>query len=291
MNLIQQLGYLVIESNQRQAWEDFAQRFLGMVVAPCPVNPTNLKIRMDEHAWRFIVQPGPSEDLMALGFLVDDEAALGQIEEHLVNKGVEVRHATGQELAERDVDAMLWLRDPEGLRIEVACGPRMFTSPPPNAVIPGGFVTGDMGFGHVALCAADLPLCEAFYRDVLGMRLTDYINQDIQGMNIRFTFMHVNPRHHSVALAGLPSSTRLNHMEVQVRDIDTVGRAVQRARDLDIPIYMNLGRHPNDRMFSLYVNTPSAFAFEIGAGGLEIRGETAWQVRTHDGISEWGHLE
>lgn len=291
MNLIQQLGYLVIESNQRQAWEDFAQRFLGMMATPCPVNPANLKIRMDEHAWRFIVRPGPSEDLMALGFLVDDEAALRQLEDHLVGKGVAVQHATEQELAERDVDAMLWLRDPEGLRIEVACGPRVFMSSPPNSVISGGFVTGDMGFGHVALCAADLPLCEAFYRDVLGMRLTDYINQDIQGMNIRFTFMHVNPRHHSVALAGLPSVTRLNHMEVQVRDIDTVGHAVQRARDLDIPIYMNLGRHPNDRMFSLYVNTPSAFAFEIGAGGLEIRDEAAWQVRTHAGISEWGHLE
>lgn len=291
MNLIQQLGYLVIESNQRQAWEDFAQRYLGMMVAPCRFNPANLKVRMDEHAWRFTVQPGPSEDLLALGFLVEDEAALRRFEAHLANLGVEFQHASERELAERDMDAMIWLRDPEGLRIEIACGPRISTSPPPNAVIPGGFVTGDMGFGHVALCATDLPTCEVFYQQVLGMRLSDHIHQDVQGMNIQFTFLHVNPRHHSVALAGLPSPTRLNHMEVQVRDIDTVGRALQRARDLDIPIYMNLGRHPNDRMFSLYVNTPSAFAFELGAGGLEIRDEASWQVKTHQGISEWGHLE
>lgn len=291
MNLIQQLGYLVIASRQREAWADFAQRFLGMTAMPCPVNPAHLKVRMDEHAWRFTVQPGDSEDLAALGFLVDDEAALHQMAAHLAGRGIEVQHASEQELAERDVDAMLWLRDPEGLRIEIACGPRILTAPPANAVIPGGFVTGDMGFGHVALCAADLSACETFYREVLGMRLTDHIRQDIQGMNIDFTFLHVNPRHHSVALAGLPSPTRLNHMEVQVRDIDTVGRAVQRARNLEIPIYMNLGRHPNDRMFSLYVNTPSAFAFEIGAGGVEIRDEAAWEVRTYQGISEWGHLE
>jgi 2,3-dihydroxybiphenyl 1,2-dioxygenase len=288
MDLIKQLAYLVIESSKTDEWQAYATDFMGMQTRR---NGERLKIRMDEFSYRFIVQPGASDDLFALGLLVNSPAALKQMEDHLVSHGVEVQHGTPAELADREVQCLIWLRDPEGLRIEIICAPNILTEPVQTPLVPGGFSTGDKGFGHVALCAADLAACESFYRQVLGFKLTDYIVQEIQGIPINFTFMHVNPRHHSVALAGLPSPVRLNHMEVQVQSLDVVGRSMERAKALGINQYMNLGRHPNDRMLSVYLNTPSNFALEIGAEGLEIRDEAAWQVRTYNAISEWGHLD
>jgi len=53
---------------------------------------------------------------------------------------------------------------------------------------------------------------------------------------------------------------------------------------------MTLGGHPNDRMFSFYVKTPSGFAIEYGWGGLTIDDEETWVVRTYDKLDIWGHF-
>ena len=288
IDVIKQLSYLVIESDKIDEWTGFASEFMGMEVRR---EGELLKIRMDEFSYRFIVQPGSSEDLFALGMMVASPDALRQLEDHLVAQGVEVMHGTEEEKLSRQVADLIWVRDPEGLRVEITCCPTIEATPVATPLIDGGFVTGNKGFGHVALCAADLAAAENFYMNVLGFKLTDYIVQDIQGIPINFTFMHVNPRHHTVALAGLPSPTRLNHMEVQVQSMDVIGRSMQRAKTLGINFYMNLGRHPNDRMLSFYVNTPSNFALEIGGCGIEVEDEASWQVRTYNAISEWGHLD
>ena len=134
-----------------------------------------------------------------------------------------------------------------------------------------------------------LAACEAFYRGTLGFTLSDYIQQDIQGMPIRVAFFHINPRHHTLGIAAVPAPKRLHHFMVQVADLDAVGRALDRARQAGLPIAMTLGKHPNDQMVSFYATTPSGFAVEIGTGGVEIRDEDTWQVRTYDALSEWGH--
>ena len=76
---------------------------------------------------------------------------------------------------------------------------------------------------------------------------------------------------------------------VEVKNIDVVGHALERAKKMDIPIYMALGRHPNDRMLSFYARTPGFFAVEFGCEGIEIRDEENWEIKTYDSISEWGH--
>lgn len=287
MDLIQELSYLVIESRRKAEWADFATRFLGMQVHDTPGD--GLRIRMDDHAYRFAVEPGDSEDLWAAGFTVANVEALARLERHLAEHRVKFHRATETELAQRDVRAMIWFEDPEGLRIEVVVSPRITKEPFDQTLVPGGFVTGDQGFGHVAICTGDLERSEAFYRDVLGFRISDYIEQDIQGMPVKFTFFHVNPRHHTLALAGLPAPVRLNHFMVEVRDIDVVGHALERCKEMEIPLYMALGRHPNDRMLSFYACTPSNFAVEFGYGGVQIHDDATWPVRTYDAISEWGH--
>jgi len=75
---------------------------------------------------------------------------------------------------------------------------------------------------------------------------------------------------------------------LEVNALDDVGLAYDRAQDHGVIIEQSLGRHPNDRMFSFYAQTPSGFQFEFGYGGRVVNDET-WQPTTYHQISEWGH--
>jgi 3-methylcatechol 2,3-dioxygenase len=68
-----------------------------------------------------------------------------------------------------------------------------------------------------------------------------------------------------------------------------VGQAHDRCMDARQPFEMTLGMHPNDRMFSFYVRTPSGTNVEFGWGGLVIEDEEAWETVTYDKLSAWGH--
>ncbi len=293
MSQIQQLSYLVIESNKTDEWTSYAADFLGMQVAKDADG--SLRVRMDSRPYRFLIKKAAgreaSEDLSAIGLEVANAEALASLKSRVAAAGVALHDGTPQELADREVQAMFWLSDPHGLRIEIAYNPRECSNDITLPLIPGGFLTGELGFGHIAIGALDLPKCEAFYKDVLGFKLSDYIVQEIQGFPINFTFFHVNPRHHTLALAGLPTPYRLNHFMVEVQSIDIVGEAMERAKRAGISFYMNLGRHPNDRMLSFYAFSPSNFAVEFGTGGLQIHDDETWPIKTYDAISVWGHKD
>ena len=291
---ITQLSYLVIESNKIDEWKSYVTDFLGMVFSEDKVGKF-MRVRMDGRPYRLLIKPAvgrdASEDIWAAGFQVTGVDALAQMAKDISDKGVEVHRATPDELAEREVQAMFWLEDPQGLRIEISCNPKDLTDELVLPLVPGGYMTGELGFGHIAIGAIDLPTCEAFYQKVLGFKISDYIVQDIQGIPIKFTFFHVNPRHHTLALAGIPTPYRLNHVMFEVNSIDVVGTAYERAKQQGINFYMNLGRHPNDRMLSFYANTPSNFAVEYGTGGVQIQDDATWEVKTYDAISAWGHKD
>lgn len=287
MSVLRELAYLIVESDHLEQWAAFGSQVLGADVARHADG--SVRMRIDDHAQRFVVQPGPREDLFAAGFSVANDRALAALAADLHGEGIDVQRGTTAELDDRGVAELIWFRDPEGLRIEAVVDPAISCTPPRLPLVPGGFVTGDQGCGHIAISAMDLAACEAFYRETLGFALSDHIEQTIQGMPVRVAFFHINPRHHTLGIAGVPAPKRLHHFMVQVTDLDAVGRALDRAKAAGTPIALGLGKHPNDRMVSFYATTPSGFAVEIGMGALEIRDEEAWQVRTYDALSEWGH--
>jgi len=64
--------------------------------------------------------------------------------------------------------------------------------------------------------------------------------------------------------------------------------ALDRAKNADHRISMDIGRHPNDLMTSFYVRTPAGFDLEYGYGGVVID-DASWQTATYDAVSIWGH--
>jgi extradiol dioxygenase len=277
------LGYLGLEVSDLAAWRRFARDLLGLEIgAPRPDGA--LPLRMDDHAHRFLLHEGPADDVAYIGWELPDRAALDALAGRLERARVPVRAGTAAERAARGVEAMLWFEDPNGIRIELFQGPAIASEPFASDRIPSGFRTGDQGMGHVLVNARSSAETERFYREVLGFALTDYVESD----RLCAVFLHVNPRHHSLAFAELPLPKRLHHVMLEVGSIDDVGMAFDRCQELGVPLQRTIGRHQNDRMVSFYGYTPSGFCFEIGWGGREVD-DRNWEVRVYPGASDWGH--
>jgi 2,3-dihydroxybiphenyl 1,2-dioxygenase len=282
---VEGLGYLAFEVADLEAWEAFATGVLGLQVAQRWAG--GLALRMDDHAQRFVLTSGPADDLAAVGWQIADEPTLEALVARLRAAGHDVVEASAAEAAARQVVRLFALIDPGGLRVELGFGPGRAEAPFHSPLVPGGFVTGDQGMGHLVITAPDEEATRRFYCELLGFRLSDRIVCEFYGHPVDITFLHTNGRHHSLAFGG-KQEKRLHHFLLEVRTIDEVGMALDRAVRAGVRIFQMIGRHPNDQMISFYAFTPSGFQFEYGCGGRQVDDAT-WVPTIYDRISDWGH--
>jgi 2,3-dihydroxybiphenyl 1,2-dioxygenase len=290
MMSVSQLGYLGLSVSNVDEWERFATQTLGLQ-ANGRETDGSLFLRMDEYHHRFIVHPTGKDDLAYIGWEVTTEEALQAMAAQLTAAGVTVQPGTPEEAEARRVAGLIKFADPNGIASEIFYGPlvtfdKPFQSPRPIS----GFKTGEQGLGHFVMFVDDLDRSLHFYRDVLGMRISDFVRfSPAPGVRLNVTFFHCNPRHHSLAFAAVPQAPkRLHHFMLQVNSLDDVGSAYYLCQDQQVPITMNLGKHTNDHMVSFYLRTPSGFAVEYGWGAREVD-DRVWQVQVHTAGSMWGH--
>ena len=249
----------------------------------------SVAFRIDDQAQRIVVHPGSRDDLAYAGFEVDDEATLRRLSEALTEAGFPTADLGDDVARARRVKRVHRVEDPNGVPIELFHGPERAADPFRSPLVPSGFVTGDEGLGHVVFATMDPQATERFYCELLGMRLSDRIEAELApGFSLLMTFLHANPRHHTVAFAAAPMPKRVHHFMLEVGAMDDVGHAYDRCLTAGIEIANTLGVHPNDRMFSFYARTPSGFDVEFGWGGRKIDDAT-WKVDRYDRLSVWGH--
>lgn len=284
---VEALGYVGLAVKDLPAWEEFATGIAGLQAVLRADRAVDL--RMDAYATRIRLIPGGNDDIAYIGWECRDDAQLRTLQRKLEAAGVAVTAGTEAEAAERYVQRLIRFRDPEGLTSEAFYGPLQSTEAPFVSPLGVRFKTGRQGLGHVVLIARDAKAQEKFYTEVMGFKLSDYINTEVvKGRPVSFTFMRCNSRHHSLALAQIPIPRKLQHFMLEVDDIDDVGRALYRCQDRGVHISLTLGRHSNDDMLSFYPMTPSGFDLEYGWGGRAVDDDT-WHVVTHRANSAWGH--
>ena len=132
------------------------------------------------------------------------------------------------------------LHDPACNRLEAFHGAEIDDTPFSPGRSISGFRTGALGIGHVVLTVENITPVMAFYVDVLGFRLSDYIEKPF-----RAYFFHINPRHHSLALIETGKSG-MHHLMVELYSLDDVGQGYDIALGEPTRIATTLGRHPND---------------------------------------------
>ena len=280
MASVTQLGYVGLSVSNIEEWEHFATDVLGLQTNGID-SQGNLSLRMDEYSHRFIIQPTGKDDIDFVGWQVTDEPSLREMAEQLRQAGIEVTDGTDEEAAARKVEGLIKFDDPEDTPTEIYYGPPISFERPfhsPRAI--SGFVTSEQGLGHVVMHVKDLDRTVKFYRDVLGLKISDFIRN--------LVFFHCNPRHHSLALIEGKRNKTLNHFMIQTQSMNDVGATYDMVLDLEIPLTRGLGRHTNDHMTSFYMKTPSGFDVEFGWGARTVDDST-WQVQRHEKGSIWGH--
>lgn len=284
------MGYAVIESRKADAWRLLLGNGLGMQVDVLPDH--TVAARMDAHARRLLIVPGPAEDLTTLGLELDDEETLDIVLERLKKRGITVQSGDPKIAEQRGVENLWRFTGPKGMEIELFHQPKIIDTPPRMAA--SGFITGEKGFGHMAITTRRPDAMRKFWEDIFDIRHSDDVHYTITGVPLIFEFLRLNGRHHSIALAYTPKikldpiRTRLQHLEVQVATLDDLGAAYTRCRELELPISMSVGQHANDKAVSFYVQTPSGFDIEYGWNPLEVD-ESTWKPELWDRISIWGH--
>jgi 2,3-dihydroxybiphenyl 1,2-dioxygenase len=294
MSEIQCLGYIGIGTRDLHAWERYATEVVGLEMGAR--QEKTLLLRMDDHRFRLAVHESETEDVLYLGWEVPEHASLDRLEAQLRRARIECRRGTEAERRERQVVDLVIFRDPDGLVHEAHYGALVLTDKPFRSPLAlSGFETGAQGLGHAFLSVRSYDKALSFFQGVLGFRISDYIEMPtIPGVPPDpppMTFLHCGGgrvRHHSLAIATFPGSKRLNHVMLEVRTVDEVGRAFYRAEEHGVSMLMSLGRHSNDRMFSFYMDSPSGVAVEYGCGGIDIDDET-WVVKMHKTAEAWGH--
>jgi 3,4-dihydroxy-9,10-secoandrosta-1,3,5(10)-triene-9,17-dione 4,5-dioxygenase len=207
-----------------------------------------------------------------------DRRELARLVDAVAAAGIDVTRGTDEECEERRVTGFARFADPGGNPIELFYGPVLDHVPVQTPAV-SGFVTGDMGMGHVIVSAEDLESTADFYLDVLG-----FVERNTMGSTV---FMGCNPRHHTFGIARRRGPGRLLHFMVEVATLDDVGLALDRADALGVPMMNTLGKHTNDHMVSFYVYSPERIAVEVGWNGLRVEGDAPTYEITQGAF--WGH--
>ncbi len=285
-----ELAYLGLEVPDPASLTPFFGDIIGLVRGE-EVPGGSIAWRNDDRGQRVIVEPGAAADATYVGFEAVDDAAFDHLTQRLTTAGYPVSEGSADDRSARRVERLVRTMAPWGVAVEVVAGLEHSPDRWSSALVPGGFLTDGVGFGHVVFATTAFEESHAFVTEGLGMHRSDWLEMEIaEGIELEVAFYHCNPRHHSLALARAPFDLpqTLHHVMVEANRRDDVGTAFDRAWASDLAIPNGLGLHDNDGMFSFYVTSPAGFQVEVGYGARTITDDWA-DDRRYDRISAWGH--
>jgi extradiol dioxygenase len=285
---VARLGALAFNTTDVDAWHRLLVDLLGMEPRPRASESDPLLVRYDDHEHRIALYPSDENSVRLISWDVDSPEQLDELAERIEKAGYPVERLSHGENATRDWAAAIRFDDPEGTPTEIRYGATLDHREFRPSGVVGGFVTGELGMGHVVLHCGDYAGTVDFYTNVLGFKLSDYIVWD----EADATFFHVNGRHHSLALMNTCFGTKpgqFNHFMIELEDLDDTGRAYDLiVKKEGYQVTMDFGRHTNDGVTSFYIKTPNGFQLELGSGGVIVDDDN-WKVETWRAPMRWGH--
>ena len=285
---VRQLGYVHWSTDKFEQWRTFAIDVFGFMPVP-GADPDSMYFRWDERPYRLIVTPASTPNLLAIGFEVADDLELEELASTLSNAGFAVTTGSEDEALAKKVTGFVRFTDPAGITIELFYGPILNHVPVVTPLV-SGFVTGDMGMGHIVVGSKDIKASQHLYRDLLGFHRRNTMRVELEdGKTVSMYFYGCNPRHHTLAIWGDEIPGHMSHFMVEGKSIDDVGRALDRCADNNVEMEWGLGRHTNDQMISFYCCTPDGASAEFGYSGVRIEDaskETTYEITAP---SLWGH--
>jgi len=282
---VTELGYVVFGVSDLAEWREFATSLLGLEAVMEPGEPNRLYLRSDYHHHRIVLEQDGRDDLSAAGLRVAGVEEFAAMQANLRAAGIHFEQGSPELIRQRRVLDLIILKDPADNPIEIFHGPLIQPHLPfhPGRRMHSHFLTGG-GVGHMILRNAGLDAMYRFYRG-LGMRGgVEYKIAAPGGNSAEVLFMHCNDRDHTVAF-GPPGSKSVNHLMLEVTNIDDVFMTHDLMQASRYPVMISLGKHANDHMFSFYVQSPSGWLVEVGYGGRPATHQSEYYER-----DTYGHV-
>ena len=243
------------------------------------------------HAWGHVIQAAGAKRLLYLGFGLypEDEQAF-----------VQAIQAAGLKTTAHPASdgSGHWLQGPDGLAIQLRVAPKVAPSvravarspvrPPGAGAAPARSQAGlvrPRRLSHLLMFASDVPASIAFYRDMLGLRLSDH-----SGDGIAFLHGAHGSDHHLIALAKSHAGG-LHHSSWDVGSVHEVGLGAENMKARGHDRGWGVGRHVLGSNYFYYVRDPwgsyAEYSFDID----HIPADLDWPAADHppeDSFYVWG---
>jgi catechol 2,3-dioxygenase-like lactoylglutathione lyase family enzyme len=194
-------------------------------------------------------------------------------------------------------DEGVWITDPEGIAVEIVRADKVSPSgrrdPVPERVNGKAAAparskappTRPRHLSHILMFTSDVMRSVAFYRDVLGLRLSDHSGDII-------AFMHGahGSDHHMLAFAK-SDGPGLHHSSWDVPTIDAVGVGMEQMAAAGYNEGWGVGRHVIGSNYFRYIRDPWGSFAEYSADIDYIPADVEWPVADHppeDSFYVWG---
>ena len=252
------------------------------------------------HAWGQVVQGAGVKRLQYLSFGLFAED-LADFEREIDARGLR----TGPHPASDGSDGSgtrdtrdIWLQGPDGLAIQLVVAAKVAPSvravasmpvtPPGAGAAPARSKAGlvrPRRLSHLLMFASDVAASIAFYRDVLGLKLSDHSGDGI-------AFMHGahGSDHHLIALAK-SAAGGLHHSSWDVGSVHEVGLGAENMKAQGHDRGWGLGRHVLGSNYFYYVRDPWGSYAEYSYDIDFIPADLDWPAADHppeDSFYVWG---
>ena len=226
----------------RQA--DYYQSIVGLGVIARESGRLFMATESDELA--IVLEAGAEPKCKRIAFEVAPDADLAAMRTDLSASGIasDIRSD-----GIPGVSRSLVFTDPEGTEIELISG----WNASPATESPGGIAANRLG--HVAMYTADPLMTSKFYSEVLGFRVSDWIEES-------FVFMRCGPDHHTLNfVAG--EVRQMNHIAFELRDASHMHRACDLLGRNRIQILWGPVRHGPGHNVAVYHRNPDGQVVEL----------------------------
>lgn len=188
----------------------------------------------------------PVRGIVRLDLAVQDEEALDALCRHARDSGAPIV-ADIRPLETPGGGTGFDLVDPDNRLLRISCGVELYPDAPDAPDAPRKIT-------HVVLNTPELEHNLAFYREVLGFRVSDWSENQM-------VFIRCNSDHHSISFNRADHAS-LNHIAFEMPSIDAQMKGIGRMKRMEREIGWGVGRHgPGNNVFA-YFRDPNDFVIE-----------------------------
>ena len=242
---IAKLGYAGFNTSNVEAMLAYYTNVIGFtLVERGGDGSAYLRSVLDHHT--IALYPAKENGLRHIGFQIGGGQTLKEAAAQLREQGIAVET---QSDAQPGVAEQLQFTDPSDMTLHLYETMEQVHSGFPEA----GIVPEKLG--HVALAVHDPKKSADFYQDVLGFRVSDWI-EDF------FVFMRCSPDHHTMNFLRTKYQ-KMHHIAFQLKDWAHVQRACDHLYNHQIPLVWGPGRHGAGHNIFTYHRDPDGQFVEL----------------------------